>query len=124
MSNGRIAENESEREGVLELEVTDFGPIAEARVDLRPLAVFVGPSTAWTSGRSYGGSGGGMRASRLLLRSAAAAAVAPSCARYLSIRSACTKASLGMSTRPTCRIRFLPSFCLSSSLRLRLTSPP
>jgi len=31
---------------------------------------------------------------------------------------------LGMSTRPTRFIRFLPSFCFSISLRLRLMSPP
>ncbi len=34
----------------LELEVTDFGPIAEAKIDLRPLTVFVGPSN---TGKSY-----------------------------------------------------------------------
>ena len=33
-------------------------------------------------------------------------------------------ASCGTSTLPTWRIRFLPSFCFSSSLRLRLMSPP
>ena len=32
------------------LEVTNFGPIAEARIDLRPLTVFVGPSN---TGKSY-----------------------------------------------------------------------
>ena len=42
----------------------------------------------------------------------------------LSIFSAAIKASCGISTRPNCRIRFLPSFCLSSSLRLREISPP
>ena len=30
----------------------------------------------------------------------------------------------GISTRPNCFIRFLPSFCFSSSLRLRVMSPP
>ena len=40
------------------------------------------------------------------------------------IRSAAMKADCGMSTLPNCRIRFLPSFCLSSSLRLRVMSPP
>ncbi len=30
----------------------------------------------------------------------------------------------GMSTLPTRFIRFFPSFCFSSSFRLRLTSPP
>ncbi len=40
------------------------------------------------------------------------------------ILSAWMKASCGMSTLPNWRIRFLPSFCFSSSLRLRVTSPP
>src|SRR5699024_2172426 len=40
------------------------------------------------------------------------------------VERAATKASCGTSTRPTIFIRFLPSFCLSSSLRLRLMSPP
>ena len=34
----------------LQLEATDFGPIAEAHVDLRPLTVFIGPSN---TGKSY-----------------------------------------------------------------------
>ena len=34
----------------IELEVKDFGPIVEARIDLRPLTVFVGPSN---TGKSY-----------------------------------------------------------------------
>ena len=34
----------------MELELTDFGPIARAKVDLRPLTVFVGPSN---TGKSY-----------------------------------------------------------------------
>jgi hypothetical protein len=38
--------------------------------------------------------------------------------------SAATKASCGTSTRPIVFIRFLPSFCFSSSLRLRVMSPP
>ena len=42
--------NEPAANGSLELEVTDFGPIAKARVDLRPLTVFVGPSN---TGKSY-----------------------------------------------------------------------
>ncbi len=37
-------------EGLLELDVTDFGPIVEAKIDLRPLTVFVGPSN---TGKSY-----------------------------------------------------------------------
>ena len=34
----------------LELEVNDFGPIVDAKIDLRPLTVFVGPSN---TGKSY-----------------------------------------------------------------------
>ena len=34
----------------LEIEVVDFGPIVEAKVDLRPLTVFIGPSN---TGKSY-----------------------------------------------------------------------
>ncbi len=34
------------------------------------------------------------------------------------------KASCGMFTLPTDFMRFLPSFCFSSSLRLRVMSPP
>ncbi|MBE1562381.1 hypothetical protein H4W81_005160 [Nonomuraea africana] len=41
-----------------------------------------------------------------------------------SVDSAATKASCGTSTRPTIFIRFLPSFCFSSSFRLREMSPP
>ena len=41
-----------------------------------------------------------------------------------SWESAAMKASCGTSTEPTIFIRFLPSFCFSSSLRLRLMSPP
>ncbi len=45
---------------------------------------------------------------------------------YLSspIFKAATKALCGISTLPNWRIRFLPAFCLSNSLRLRLMSPP
>ena len=38
--------------------------------------------------------------------------------------STARNASCGTSTAPTCFIRFLPSFCFSSSLRLREMSPP
>ena len=41
-----------------------------------------------------------------------------------SVDNAATKASCGTSTRPMVFIRFLPSFCFSSSLRLRVMSPP
>ncbi len=41
-----------------------------------------------------------------------------------STPSTARKASCGMSTRPTRFIRRLPSFCFSSSLRLRVMSPP
>ena len=42
--------NKQAGNGFLELEVTDFGPIVEAKIDLRPLTVFVGPSN---TGKSY-----------------------------------------------------------------------
>ena len=42
--------NDSSTKDTLEVEVTDFGPIARARIDLRPLTVFVGPSN---TGKSY-----------------------------------------------------------------------
>jgi hypothetical protein len=41
-----------------------------------------------------------------------------------SILSAARKASCGISILPIERIRFLPAFCFSKSLRLRVTSPP
>src|SRR5690606_27632425 len=40
------------------------------------------------------------------------------------ILSAWMKASCGISTLPNWRMRFLPSFCFSRSLRLRVASPP
>jgi hypothetical protein len=40
------------------------------------------------------------------------------------MRRAAMKASCGISTLPYCRIRFLPSFCFSSSFRFRVMSPP
>src|SRR6185312_14622346 len=43
---------------------------------------------------------------------------------YLSTFNTARKASWGISTRPTCFMRFLPSFCFSSNFFLRLTSPP
>ncbi len=42
--------NSSSAQGVLELTARDLGPIAEARIDLRPLTVFIGPSN---TGKSY-----------------------------------------------------------------------
>ncbi len=42
--------NESVKQDTLELEVSNFGPIVEAKMDLRPLTVFVGPSN---TGKSY-----------------------------------------------------------------------
>ncbi len=45
-------------------------------------------------------------------------------APYPSIFSAARNALCGMSTLPNWRIRFLPSFCFSSSFRLREMSPP
>ncbi len=41
-----------------------------------------------------------------------------------ALDNAAMNASCGTSTRPTIFIRFLPSFCFSSSLRLRVMSPP
>ena len=52
---------------------------------------------------------------------------APAHFRFFSSRrllSTERNASCGISTPPTCRIRFLPSFCFSRSFRLRVTSPP
>ena len=42
--------NDLPTQGVLDLEVTDFGPIVKAKVDLRPLMVLIGPSN---TGKSY-----------------------------------------------------------------------
>src|SRR6266571_4119599 len=42
----------------------------------------------------------------------------------LSTCSMARKASWGISTVPTCFMRFFPAFCFSSNFRLRLTSPP
>jgi len=47
---------------------------------------------------------------------------APRC--YSSILSTAMNASLGTCTLPSWRMRFLPSFCFSSSFRLRVMSPP
>ncbi len=44
--------------------------------------------------------------------------------RHTSTFSAAMNASCGISTLPNWRMRFLPSFCFSRSLRLRVTSPP
>ena len=46
----RIAPSEENVVGDYRLDVTDFGPIAKAGVDLRPLTVFIGPSN---TGKSY-----------------------------------------------------------------------
>src|SRR5262249_26816620 len=43
---------------------------------------------------------------------------------YSSVFKTARNASWGISTEPTCFIRFLPSFCFSKSLRLRVMSPP
>ena len=42
--------SDSPARNTIELEVTNYGPIVEARIDLRPLTVFVGPSN---TGKSY-----------------------------------------------------------------------
>ena len=44
--------------------------------------------------------------------------------RSSSIASTARNASCGISTRPTCFIRFFPSFCFSRSFRFREISPP
>ena len=44
--------------------------------------------------------------------------------RYSPIFKMARKASCGISTRPTCFIRFLPSFCFSHSFLFRVMSPP
>ena len=44
--------------------------------------------------------------------------------RYCSTFRIARKAFWGISTFPTCFMRFLPSFCFSRSLRFRLMSPP
>ena len=49
-SDKKKQNDETLNEGGLELEVTDFGPIISAKLDLRPLTVFVGPSN---TGKSY-----------------------------------------------------------------------
>src|SRR5690606_34225071 len=43
---------------------------------------------------------------------------------YLSTFNTARNASCGISTLPTCFMRFLPSFCLDNSFFLRETSPP
>lgn len=43
---------------------------------------------------------------------------------YSSSLSTAMNASWGTSTEPSCRMRFLPSFCFSSSFFLRVMSPP
>ena len=43
---------------------------------------------------------------------------------YFPIRRTARKASCGISTEPTCFIRFLPAFCFSSNFFLREMSPP
>ena len=53
-----------------------------------------------------------------------AAARAARGAQFSSIFRAAMKASCGISTLPNWRIFFLPFFCFSSSLRLRVMSPP
>jgi len=46
--NRILSDDATPRKG-LELEVADFGPIAEATVELRPLTVFIGPSNTGKS---------------------------------------------------------------------------
>ena len=44
--------------------------------------------------------------------------------RHTSTLSAAMNASRGITTLPTWRMRYLPSFCFSRSVRWRVTSPP
>src|SRR5262249_55130736 len=46
------------------------------------------------------------------------------CELYWSDSSTARNASCGISTCPTCFMRFLPAACLAHSLRLRVMSPP
>lgn len=48
-ARGSTGESVRVDDGSLELEVRDFGPIVEAKVELRPLTVFVGPSNTGKS---------------------------------------------------------------------------
>src|SRR6185437_3639067 len=73
------------------------------------------------SGNRKQGTGNKCKAARAAL-SIPCSSVARS--RYLSTLRTARKASCGISTRPTCFMRFLPSFCFSSNFFLRLTSPP
>jgi len=50
--------------------------------------------------------------------------IRPIAPTFQSARSTSKNAFCGMLTFPTCFMRFLPSFCFSSSLRLRVMSPP
>ena len=65
----------------------------------------------------------GTRRSGLLSRHRRVGKSEPS-AQLSFIFNAAINALCGISTWPNWRMRFLPSFCLSSSLRLRLMSPP
>ncbi len=49
---------------------------------------------------------------------------APAAPTQSSTLSTARKADCGISTLPTCFMRFFPSFCFSRSLRLREMSPP
>ena len=82
------------------------------------------PSTSTSAATAEGSrpaSRPGLRARR---RRPGAPATMDQRARSGVVDSAATKASWGTSTLPMVFIRFLPSFCRSSSLRLRVMSPP
>jgi hypothetical protein len=78
--------------------------------------------------RQTGERGDGMAVAGLVLGYLATRLAAPG--SYLGrfsdwpVDRAATNASCGTSTRPIVFIRFLPSFCFSSSFRLRVMSPP
>ena len=89
------------------------------------------PATTVTSRRPSGLRASPDRRGRATYASRSAKALMPPClpqARYFAVSwpvdSAAMNASCGTSTRPTIFMRFLPSFCFSSSLRLRVMSPP
>ena len=97
----------------LQLRVPPLGVVLVDRLQHRVVEADVRPLEV--------GPGGGRR--RRLAPPARAAAHQRSLSPGSSSSTA-RKASCGTSTTPSCFMRFLPSFCFSSSLRLRLMSPP
>ena len=56
--------------------------------------------------------------------SAMSSQLSPPCIYLPSTCRMARNASCGISTEPTCFMRFLPAFCFSSSFFLRVMSPP